>query len=326
MKKQEISNKLIFGGLLDHNIEAEELRRLQIIEGMRIHTCNNYRESIELIKNASRGIEKNLKLLTKIYYKYPNIKHKRFRPLIYQLDEIVDRLGFIPVDWSLQLCCYCNLKELTKINASKFFAKIKQKYNINQIYLEYYPLYNYKLSQIDKLNNFYKSKISFGLIGYQNLCNRVFTKNDLKFLSSKSINIIFLGFLGKGIQNLYSLDSLSNALNKKNSIDANIFYLLSCQNTYKNIKGLTHVSSIDHYLELKKKLQQIDESLNKSDFSNYFIDEKKLSIYNFHDYDQYGGYITLGQYFKKPKLLMSKIKYIIKVYLKSFKFKNNFWG
>ena len=146
-------NNLLFGGLLDHNKESEELRRLQINQGVRIHTCNNYGKSIEIIKFASKGIEKKLKILTKVYYRYPSIEHPRFRPLISQLKEIVDRLGFIPSDWSLQLCCYCDLRELRKTNAQKFFKKIREKYNINQIYLEYYPIYNYQLKQIIELNS-----------------------------------------------------------------------------------------------------------------------------------------------------------------------------
>ena len=106
MIKKDPLNKLIFGGLFDETSEAEDLRRLQIIQGTRIHTCNNYGNSLEVIKNASKGIEKKLKLLTKVYYRYPNIKHLRFRPIMDQLNEIIDRLGFVPYDWSLQICCY----------------------------------------------------------------------------------------------------------------------------------------------------------------------------------------------------------------------------
>ena len=64
MKKKETFNNLLFGGLLDHNKESEELRRLQINQGVRIHTCNNYGKSIEIIKFASKGIEKNLQKYT----------------------------------------------------------------------------------------------------------------------------------------------------------------------------------------------------------------------------------------------------------------------
>ena len=326
-KEKEILDTLIFGGLQELNKESEALRRLQINQGMRIHTCNNYNKSIEVIKIASKGIEKKLKLLTKVYYRYPSVKHNRFRPLIDQLDEIVDRLGFIPSDWSLQLCCYCNLKELGKKNAKKFFKKIIQKYKITKIYLEYYPIYKYQLEHIDKLNNFYKRRISFGLIGYQNCLNRVFTSRDLKFLSSKSISVIFLGFLGKGIHNRSKVeDQTSLEINQgTDSINANLIYLLTNQHKYKNLEALTQVSSLNHYEDLKERIIEIDKSLKVNALPEVFVDESKIDIYNFHNYDQYGGYITLRQYCRRPKFLISKIKYLIISFIVGIKFGNNFW-
>ncbi len=202
MKEKNPNNKLIFGGLLKNNKTSVSLRRIQIEEGFRIHTCNNYGDSLETIKLASKGIEKKLKLLTKVYYRYPNLKHIRNRTLIEQLDEIVYRLNFVPYDWSIQICCYCNLSKLRRPKAQQFFHKIKKKYSIRKIYFEYYPVYKYKFRDIATLNNFYSSQgISFGLIGYQNLLNRVFSYNDIDSLSSKSISICFLGILGKGKQN-----------------------------------------------------------------------------------------------------------------------------
>ena len=104
------------------------------------------------------------------------------------MDEIVNRLGLVPSDWSVQICCYCNLKKLKSTKAQNFFYKIKKKYKIKNVYFEYYPVYEYKLKEIYNLNNFYKSKnISIGLIGYQNFLNRVFTDNDIEFLKNQDI-------------------------------------------------------------------------------------------------------------------------------------------
>ena len=63
---------------------------------MKIHTCNDYEDSIETIRIASKGLEHKLRLMTKVYYKYPDFNHRRFRPIIKQLDEIIKRLGFLP--------------------------------------------------------------------------------------------------------------------------------------------------------------------------------------------------------------------------------------
>ena len=53
MEVKEIIDNLLFGGLLDQNKESQELRRLQINEGVRLHTCNNYGKSIETKKTNS---------------------------------------------------------------------------------------------------------------------------------------------------------------------------------------------------------------------------------------------------------------------------------
>ena len=75
-----IENKIIFGGLLDQDVRSEELRKAQIRDGFRIHTCNDYNNSLEVIKNASRGQENKLKLITKVYFRFPDSKNRKLRP------------------------------------------------------------------------------------------------------------------------------------------------------------------------------------------------------------------------------------------------------
>ena len=327
MREANTFNKFIFGGLLSKDEDSVNLRILQIKEGIRIHTCNNYGESLEIIKLASKCIENKLKLLTKIYYRYPDSNHIRFRPLIDQLDEIVNRLGFVPRDWSIQICCYCNLNNLRSPKALNFFYKINKKYKIKKVYLEYYPVYKYKLKDISILNDFYKQKeISFGLIGYQNLLNRVFTEKDIKFLSSKSISICFLGVLGKGKHNKEFSNYLLEGKSKIDIIQANIYYLLYMQKKYSVIEALTQTSTIEHYKDLKKRIIEVREYIEGQKLYNFLKNEKSLNKYYFKNYDQYGGYITLKQYIKKPKLLLSRFKHFINSLIISLKFKNNFWG
>ena len=315
------------GGLLCNDKDSVNLRHKQIEDGLRIHTCNNYGESLEVIKLASIGIEKKLKLLTKIYYRYPDSNHLRFRPLIYQLDEIVNRLGFVPSDWSIQICCYCNLKKLKSTKAQNFFYKIKKKYKIKNVYLEYYPVYEYKFKEISNLNNFYKSKnISIGLIGYQNFLNRVFTDNDIEFLSSNSINICFLGFLGRGKQNKQFSNYLFEGKSKIDIMRTNISYLIYSREKYKSIEAVTQTSTIEHYDDLKKIIINTREYLKDANLSNFLKLDKSTKKYYFQNYDQYGGYITKRKYIKDPKLILSRIKNFFNSLKKAQKFKNNFWG
>ncbi len=325
MNNKYFKDNIILGGLDQLTNEAEELRRMQIKDGVRIHTCNNYHDSLNVIKNASFGIETKVRLLTKVYYRYPDSKHIRFRPIIDQLDEIVSKLNYIPTDWSLQLCCYCRYRQLISENAQKFFFKINKKFKVKKIYLEYYPIYKYDFLDLVNLNKFYRKKLTFGLIGYQNLLNRVFTNNDLKFLSSNQLDLCFLGFIGKGIQNKNRDKDLLNIKNDIDPINENINYFLSSQNNLKNLKGLTQVSSIFHYQDLKERFYKIYQS---SDCINEKSQEykKHINIYNFNNFDHYGGLYSYEDYFKKPKLLFSKIKHLIIAYIKSLNFNKNYWG
>ena len=249
------------------------------------------------------------------------MNHVRFRPLIEQLDEIVYRLGFVPTDWIIQICCYCNLNEFRSSKAQKFFSKINKKFKIEKVYLEYYPVYKYNFSDLASLNIFYGSKkISFGLIGYQNLLNRVFSDNDIKFLSEKSISLFFIGFLGKGTQNKIIPKYILVDKEKIDIVSANLSYFISLSKKYGNIEGITQVSSFENYEDLKKRFLEIKAS------SKYFEIDKSYQVYYFKNYDQYGGYITYQQYLKNPKLLFSRIKYLLMSYIFSQKFARNFWG
>ena len=164
MAKYSLNKSLILGGLLEFNKSNVLLRSLQIKDGFKIHTCNDYGHSLEVIKEASYGIEDKVKLISKVYYKYPNISSRRFRPILDQLKEQINRLGFIPSNWDIQISCYCPVKELKSKNAYKFFETIKNNFGIKKIYLEIYPVYDYTNEEILSLNSFYKGKFKFGLI------------------------------------------------------------------------------------------------------------------------------------------------------------------
>ena len=112
MKKKFFCESIIAGGLLILNDQNIILRKRQIQDGLIIHTCNDYKDSLEVIKKASFDLKDNLKIISKVYYRYPDISHRRFRPLYKQIEELVTRIGFIPKVWEIQICCFCPLKDL----------------------------------------------------------------------------------------------------------------------------------------------------------------------------------------------------------------------
>ena len=50
------------------------------------------------------------------------------------------------------------LKELISKNAKLFFKYINESFGIKNIYLEYYPVYNYTVENIYNLNKYTKEK------------------------------------------------------------------------------------------------------------------------------------------------------------------------
>lgn len=325
MSKNIFKKSIIAGGLLEFNDSNIYLRSVQIKDNLYIHTCNDYGKSLEVIKAASIGIKEKVKIISKVYYKYPDVYHRRFRPIYDQLEEQKNRLGFIPHIWEIQICCFCPIRELFNAKASNFFNRIKNEFGIRKIYLEYYPVYKYQIKNLIKLNKFYKSNFIFGLIGYQNLTNRVFDDILLKNAFDNSIEIIFIGILGKGLQKIRK-DKISEEITNDQIINMNFNYFLKNIKNNNLLRGITSFSSEKQYEDLYRKY--IDFESNKNDYEIlknpiYFL---RSEINYFNKYDQYGGYFTMASYLSNPKILFSKIKYLIFSFLKSFKFNNNFFG
>ena len=150
MSSKRFSESIILGSLLDYNIDNINLRKRHIEDGVTIHTCNDYGKSIEVIKEASIKAGKAPKIISKVNYKYPNSRHRRFRPIIDQIKEIKKRLSLEPQSWNLQLCCYCNPLNLLKPHGGKFIDHIKSEFNIDAIYFEYYPRYNLNFDLVNQ--------------------------------------------------------------------------------------------------------------------------------------------------------------------------------
>ena len=110
MRKYNFKNSIVVGGILDFNEKNILLRKRLIEDGLMIHSCNDYYRSLEIIKKAASEQKDRLKLLTKVYYKYPNISHRRFRPIYEQLKEQKERLGFVPTNGLFRFAVFVQLK------------------------------------------------------------------------------------------------------------------------------------------------------------------------------------------------------------------------
>ena len=314
-------NHIIAGGLTRLNDNNIQLRELQIKDGLIIHTCNDYGDSLEVIKEASFNIKNEVRIISKVYFNYPDINHRRYRSIYSQIQEQRARLGFNPIRWHIQLCCYCSLNKLISKNAQEFFKKIKKEFGINKIFLEIYPVYNYNNDKIEVLNNFYNGEITFGFIGYQNLRNRIFNEKQLIKYAHNSTQLIFIGILGKGKQN----KSIPKEMNE-DFINKNIIYFINNLNNNKLLKGITNFSTTKQYENFHALFINLQEELNTKSINEEPYFNNKGQIFYFQGYDQYGGCYSMIDYFLKPKLIISRIKRLFLSILKSKRFSNNYFG
>lgn len=297
-----------FGGLTHLNDENIRLRNQQIQDGFLIHTCNDYDNSLEVIKKASHHID-SLNIILKVYYNYPDRKHKRNSPLKKQIEFAIKRLGRIPKNFVLQFCCYFNSRIFKENFFLNFILGLKQTYNINAIYFEYYPVYDYDWKSFLHLKNTFP-EINFGIIGYQNLSNRVFNENNLRIIEDLKIPIAFIGVLGKNPKRDIIISKEYLNINKSNDldeIDLNFIYLIKNIRRCPSAFGITQVSSFKNYENLKKRLHKYNDLEYKlfNDFTDSYFLNKKI---NFIKNDQYGGKHFLRDYMKNPKLLAHFLK------------------
>ena len=65
-----------FGGLDKLNSKSILLRKIQIEDKVKIHTCNDYSNSIEVIKEASSK-KSSISIILKVYFNYPDKKKQK---------------------------------------------------------------------------------------------------------------------------------------------------------------------------------------------------------------------------------------------------------
>ena len=290
-----------FGGLTELNDSSIFLRNKQIEDGVKIHTCNDYGNSIEVIKEANPK-KKEITTILKVYYNYPNSKHRRYRSIISQIDEFIERLSFIPRNLILQMCCYFPIEVFKKKFFLIFLERIKREYGIKKIYFEYYPVYNYKIDEFKYFFDMTSEKISFGFTGYYNIYNRVLDKKTYLEIISHGIPFIPIGILGKNKGRDIEFDSKKQF--SKDLIEVNLIFLLLHISKNEDVFGITETSNYENYQNLKDRVDSIE--INK--YKDNYLD---LVNYNFIKRDWYGGKYELSDYIKNPRLILSKSKNLL---------------
>lgn len=126
--------KLAFGGLTNLDKNAANIRKHQIDNGHRLHSCFFYAKSLDVIREATNCSGTVPQMSTKVYYNFwGNRPFKGIHNSIYgQLELIVERLGFILKNWHVQICNVTKIDPLTMMEFRKFKKKVGS--NFGQVY------------------------------------------------------------------------------------------------------------------------------------------------------------------------------------------------
>ena len=291
-------SKLSFGGLIKLNNESIELRKLQINDNFRLHSCYDYNEALDVIKIASEETKIIPKLTTKLYFNFSTIPNRYFT-ILQQMHRIVDRLKFIPKDWHIQICANPSFKEFDNKNYALFKEKVNKNYGNLNYFIETESLWEKNTSRIIKSN--YVDGSCFFMNGViRGIRNECFMQKPF----------ITLGMLSGGHR--YNT-KYKNAIIKQNNNDTkniikkNIIFFLKL-NKNKNFKySVSSVGSKENYTDLINKIKSIENSYNLLD--------NKIQIDELIDFFKYETCSSYGLKYIKPyqKLLFNKKRVIYEI-------------
>ena len=273
--------KIAFGGLKNFDTKSIELRKLQIQDKFRLHSCYYYDQALDVIKIASKETKIIPELTTKVYFNYNN-KNGYFT-ILEQMHRIVDRLGFVPKDWHIQICVNPSYKEFEHKNFVYFKEKVKKNYGILKYFIETECLWEKNTSRILKSNY---------LDGSCFFMNGVFRAITDDFFLQKPF--ITYGMLAGG--NKYNIrygnfHKKYDNINLKNMIEKNIIFFLKLH-IKKNFQySITSTNSIKNYLDLLNKIKTFENS--------YIQIEDKIKINELTDIFSYRQSDSYGVVYKK---------------------------
>lgn len=129
---------ICFGGLTQASDTALALRVAQIEQGFRLHTCLDYGASFDTIERAALQTKRPLRLITKVYFNYPNALSPRYRSVYAQVSDIRQRLGARLQDWTLQICSHVPPSALGD-SVSEFAQRVRADLGVGKILFETFP-------------------------------------------------------------------------------------------------------------------------------------------------------------------------------------------
>jgi len=255
-----INDKLAFGGLTNLDKNSVAIRKQQILDGYRIHSCYFYNQSLDVIKEASKQVSLTPILTTKVYFNFRSNSFKGIhKSVLNQVELIVERLGFIPRLWNIQLC---NIQKINEIDSNDFFIfkeKLEANFGPTPLFIEsFIPTEKEIIQAVDK-------GLVDGITFRESAFESKSTHKLRTYLKGKNIKYSTYGFLS-GISNNYISENLNSThrevydsairlLNISNPLDINISYLKSQMQLAHYSYGVTAVSSMKNYNDLINRVK-----------------------------------------------------------------------
>jgi hypothetical protein len=293
MNKESVSlplKKLTFGGLQEYNLESIDLRKQQILDDFRLHSCYHYSESLEVIKKASEETQLIPKMITKVYFNFR--RNNSLITILDQLYRITDRLRFIPKEWHIQICVNPPFRDFSNEDYLRFKEVVQNNFGKVKYFIETEKLWEKNTSKIIN-SNYVDGSCFFMNSFFRSINNDCFTNKPF----------ITFGMLAGGHNHLNKYKKHYENNLKRNSklenseiIKKNIIFFLNLNKNVNFEYAITSISSKNNYIDLLNKvsiLDNLNNDLNGKIELDYLID-----VYSFLNCDAYGIKYAKKRYHK----------------------------
>lgn len=299
-------DKVAFGGLRELNSTAIDIRQEQINYGHRLHSCLFYGDSLNVIKIASKNLGKIPRMSTKVYYNFRgNSSFKGIHNDVYdQLNLIVEKIGFIPQDWHIQVC---NVTDVHIFEGSKFqYFREKVETNFGNVFLCVESFIAFEKEIIKAVEGKYIDGISYRDSAFESQSSQNFrdylNKNSVKFSTYSGLSSSF-NALNSSFSSRFPFND-EEVIKKR--LELNMRFLKSQFQNKNFMYCVVSVSSLGNFYDLTSRLRS--QKMLTIEHDGFIEDSRNESYKKLRWIDDYGA-------IKKPSFEFFYLKHLIKLML-----------
>ena len=269
-----------------------EILKQNILTSQYLHSSYDYPEQFKSIKEIAKGLNKKIKLISKIYLNIPYYNMiavgatksnsnglNRCGSLLFQTNRVYNYFEDHIDELVIQICSIPNEINFSRDQISNFLKIVNTEFKVKKIFVETFPeaenssikIMNLMIEEKEKIN--LKENLNFGFAGYENLDVSGFTGEIKKYIEKKKLMIM-------------PMQIFSGKSKKKDDefIMNSVKYIETLSHYSHFFKGVTSTSNINNYKFLKSQNEIIyQNSLNRKknfiEFINNNLKFRDLSPY-----------------------------------------------